>query len=114
MALDEIKKSSDAVVVIMSGPFVQRGEAAITDKWTRANVALLSGADLVLELPVIYALNTAQKFAFGAVNILNKMNVIDELCFGSECGDVDVLAHTAEILENEPAEISEKIKKKLE
>lgn len=108
--LDEIKKTADAVVVIMSGPFVQRGEVAITDKWTRAKAALLSGADLVLELPVIYALNTAQKFAFGAVDILNKMNVVDELCFGSECGDVHILTQAAEILENEPDEISEKIK----
>ncbi len=109
--LETIKKDSDAVVVIMSGPFVQRGEAAITDKWTRAMAALLSGADLVLELPVIYALNTAQKFAFGAVDILNRMNIINELSFGSECGDITALSHTAEILDNEPTEISEKIKK---
>ena len=109
--LDTIKSNSDAVIVIMSGPFVQRGEAAITDKWTRARSALLNGADLILELPVIYALNSAHEFAFGAVDILNRLNIVDELCFGSECGEISVLSDTAEILENEPAEISDKIKK---
>ena len=73
--LDTIKSNSDAVIVIMSGPFVQRGEAAITDKWTRARSALLNGADLILELPVIYALNSAHEFAFGAVDILNRLNM---------------------------------------
>lgn len=109
--LDNMKQASDAVAVIMSGPFVQRGEAAITDKWTRAEAALLNGADAVFELPVIYALNTAQSFAFGAVDILNRTNIIDELWFGSECGQIDELTAAAAILENEPKEVSEKIKK---
>lgn len=109
--LENMKQASDAVAVIMSGPFVQRGEAAITDKWTRAEAALLNGADAVFELPVIYALNTAQSFAFGAVDILNRTNIIDELWFGSECGQIDELTAAADILENEPKEVSEKIKK---
>ena len=67
--LDHVRKNCDAVIAVMSGNMVQRGDVAITDKWTRAKMALLNGADLVIELPVIYALNTAQKFAFGAVNI---------------------------------------------
>ena len=61
--IDHIKQDFDAVVCIMSGSFVQRGDIAITDKWTRAGMALDNGADLVIELPVIYSLNTAQKFA---------------------------------------------------
>lgn len=109
--LENMKQSSDAVAVIMSGPFVQRGEATITDKWTRAKAALMNGADVVFELPVIYALNTAQRFAFGAVDILNKTNVINELWFGSECGQISELIAAADILENEPKEVSEKIKK---
>lgn len=109
--LTEMKKSSDGVIVIMSGPFVQRGEAAITDKWTRAKAALENGADVVFELPVIYALNTAQKFAFGAVDVLNRTNVVDELYFGSECGEINELIKAAELLENEPEEASEKIKR---
>lgn len=107
--LEEIKKNSDAVIVIMSGPFVQRGEAAITDKWTRAKAALLNGADLVFELPVIYALNSAKEFAFGAVRLLNGTGVVDELCFGSECGDINKLVSAAKALENEPQTVSDKI-----
>ena len=109
--LENMKQASDAIAVIMSGPFVQRGEAAITDKWTRAEAALLNGADAVFELPVIYALNTAQSFAFGAVDVLNRTNIIDELWFGSECGQLDKLSAAADILENEPKEVSKKIKK---
>lgn len=108
--LEKAKEVSDAVVVIMSASFVQRGEVAITDKWTRAKAALMGGADLVLELPVIYSLNTAQKFAYGAVKILNRTGVIDSLCFGSECGDIDKLKNAAKLLFKEPPEISEKIK----
>ena len=107
--LEEIKKNSDAVIVIMSGPFVQRGEAAITDKWTRAKAALLNGADLVFELPVIYALNSAKEFAFGAVRLLDGTGVVDELCFGSECGDINKLLSAARALENEPKTVSDKI-----
>ncbi len=108
--LQKAREVSDAVVVIMSASFVQRGEVAITDKWTRAKMALMGGADLVLELPVIYSLNTAQKFAYGAVGMLNKTGVIDNLCFGSECGDVDKLKLAAKALINEPLEVSQKIK----
>ena len=108
--IDCMRKECSAVVAIMSGNMVQRGDVAITDKWTRAKMALLNGVDLVIELPSVYALNTAQKFAFGAVNILNSLNIIDELYFGSEDGDTAKLIHAAELLENEPPEISEKIK----
>lgn len=108
--LEQIKKHSDAAVVIMSGPFVQRGEAAITDKWTRARAAILNGADLVLELPVIFALASAREFASGAVNLLNKTGVINNLCFGSESGDKSALINAADIIEHEPPEISAKIK----
>jgi len=109
--IQEAKKFSDSVVVIMSGSFVQRGSIAITDKWTRAKIAAENGADLVLELPVIYSLNTAQRFAKGAVDILDKTNLINYLCFGSESGNVEELTTAAELLINEPAYVSEKIKK---
>ncbi len=108
--LQKAKEVSNAVVVIMSGSFVQRGEVAITDKWTRAKMALMGGADLVIELPVIYSLNTAQKFAYGAVEILDKTKVINKLCFGSECGDIDELKKAAKLLVSEPPQISAKIK----
>ena len=108
--IDCMRKECSAVVAIMSGNMVQRGDVAITDKWTRAKMALLNGVDIVIEHPSVYALNTAQKFAFGAVNILNSLNIIDELYFGSEDGDTAKLIHAAELLENESPEISEKIK----
>ena len=108
--LEQIKKHSDAAVVIMSGPFVQRGEAAITDKWTRARAALLNGADLVLELPVIFALASAREFASGAVSLLDRTRAIDKLCFGTESGDAEALIKAAEIIENEPPQVSGKIK----
>lgn len=103
------KIKSDATVAVMSGSFVQRGDIAAADKWTRAKYAVMGGVDLVVELPVVFALNAAQKFALGAVSLLDGMG-IDELCFGSEIGDIDALFKTAELIENEPAEISKKIK----
>ncbi len=109
--IDKIREQSDAVVVVMSGSFVQRGDAAITDKWSRAEAALLNGADLVIELPVIYALNTAQRFAQGAVSVINELGIADEICFGAETGDTARLERTAEILLNEPPEVSDKIKR---
>lgn len=108
--IDEVKKRSDAVIAVMSGGFVQRGSVAAADKWTRARAALAGGVDLVIELPVIYALNTAQKFAYGAVSVLNLLGAVSELCFGSECGDISVLSEAARILDNETREASEKIK----
>lgn len=109
--IEQAKKKADAVVVIMSGSFVQRGDIAVTDKWTRACNALSGGADLVIELPVIYSLNTAQKFAYGAIKTLESTHVIDFLCFGSECGDINTLKHIAELTAKETPEISEKIKR---
>lgn len=108
--INKIRENSDAVIALMSGSFVQRGDVAITDKWSRAEMALLNGVDLVIELPVTYALNTAQKFALGGVYILNELGIVDELCFGSESGSINELIYTAQILENEPYEVSEKIK----
>ena len=108
--LNMIKQEFDAVVCVMSGSFVQRGDAAVYDKWSRAKAALLNGADLVLELPVRFSLSSAQDFAKGAVEILDKTGVIDSLCFGSECTDIEKLIYTAEIMSNEPYAVSEKIR----
>lgn len=78
-----------AIVCLMSGNYVQRGAPAILDKTLRAKAAILSGADLVLELPLPYALSSAEGFAAGGVNILS--GFCDELCFGAECGDKETL-----------------------
>ena len=82
-----------AIVCLMSGNFVQRGAPAIFDKSFRARAAIDSGADLVLELPVTYALSSAEGFAAGGVRILS--GVCDTLCFGTENGSKDSLLSTA-------------------
>lgn len=87
-----------AVVCAMSGNFVQRGDAAVTDKWTRARTALEGGADLILELPTVWAASSAEHFAHGAVSIL-KMAGADTLSFGSESADGERLEAVAAILD---------------
>lgn len=94
---------ADHVVVLMSGDFMQRGTPAVLDKYARTKMALSHGADVVLELPCVYATASAEGFAFGAVSILNRLGIIDYLCFGSECGDLAVLDAFADILNTEPA-----------
>lgn len=81
----------DRLIVIMSGSFTQRGEPAIFSKWSRAEAAVRAGADLVLELPATYAAAGAERFAFGAVSVLNGLDLVNFLSFGSESGDVEYL-----------------------
>lgn len=85
-------------VCILSSNFVQRGEPALVHKWARAQMALSSGANLVLELPSAFSCASAEYFASGAVKILESLNCIDYLCFGSEEGNITTLERTAEIL----------------
>ena len=110
--IEESKKrtGADYCIVVMSGDFVQRGAPAITDKFTRAKSALSSGADLVLELPSYYSLGSAEYFASGAVSLLNKLGVVDHLCFGSESDNVDILSDIADILNNESDSFKRNIK----
>ena len=109
--LETVKsKTNECVVAIMSGAFVQRGGIAVTDKLTRAKAALNNGADLVLELPVTFSHNTAQRFAMGAIGTLGACGVIDTLAFGSESADTDGIENAARILADEPPEVSERIK----
>lgn len=89
-----------AVIAVMSGNFVQRGECAVLDKWSRARAALEGGADLVLELPTVYASSSAEGFARGAVGILAATGVVTHLSFGSECGDADALRQVAACLDS--------------
>lgn len=92
--------SCDGVVAVMSGHFVQRGEPALYDKWTRAKFALLGGVDLVLELPTVFATSSAEYFAFGALDVLQATGSIDTLCFGSESGCIDALTKIATHIPN--------------
>lgn len=102
--LQEAKRLTgcDYLVIVLSGDFVQRGVPALTDKFSRAQMALACGADLVLELPAPYASGSAEYFAGGAVSLLEQLGVVDFLCFGSECGDLEMLGRAAKVLAEEP------------
>lgn len=95
--IEETKRRFGAthIVAVMSGNFTQRGDVAIFDKYKRAEIALKNGVDLVIELPVAYALGSAEQFALGAVSLLQSLGCVDMLSFGSECGDIDLLHETA-------------------
>lgn len=100
---------ADAVVAVMSGHFLQRGEPALADKWARTEMALRAGCDLVLELPVAYSSQPAQWFAYGAVAVLHAAGVVDTLCFGSESGDADTLLRIADRLAEEPEAVGSEL-----
>ena len=110
--LREAKRLSgaDALLCIMSGNFVQRGEAAILDKYTRAKHALQAGADAVIELPTIFATSNAELFAKGAISILSAIPSVKTLCFGCENADKTAFKLAARYLNDEPSDVSEKIK----
>lgn len=110
--LNEAKKRSgaDAVLCVMSGNFVQRGEAAILDKFTRARHAVLAGADAVLELPTAFATSNAELFAKGAIKLLSSIPEVETLCFGTETADAELFKRAAVLLSNEPKEVSAHIK----
>ncbi len=101
--LNQQKKAlgCDGVICLMSGNFVQRGEPAICDKWARSEMALSGGADLVLELPTLYALQSAEGFAMGGVSLLTALGLSGYLCFGSESGDLLSLQKIAELGQTE-------------
>lgn len=92
------------VIAVISGNFVQRGNTSIINKWTKARMALLNGADLVIELPTIYSISSAENFAEGAIKILNSLGVVDTLSFGMEANDISTLNNIANVLYNEPKE----------
>lgn len=104
---------ADAVIVVMSGDYVQRGTPAIMPKRLRTEMALRSGASAVFELPVCYATASAQLFAEGAVSLLDKLQVVDSVCFGTECGDPEALGRVADILGSEPPEYSNRLREHL-
>ena len=102
--LEQAKKvtGSNYSVAILSGNFTQRGSSAIVDKWSRTEMALKSGVDLVIELPVLYATSSAENFADGAIRILDSLKVVDYVAFGSENSNIDILDDIAKVLHEEP------------
>ena len=113
--LREAKKNTnaDAIICVMSGNFVQRGGPAIIDKWKRTEMALNNGVDLIIELPTYYAVSSAEFFAKGSVSILHNLGIVNNLFFGSECGDVDKLTALSKILVNEDTQLKSLIKEHL-
>jgi len=113
--IEQTKKltNCDYVIAVMSGNFIQRGLPALFDKWTRARMAIENGVDIVIELPTCYATSSAELFAHGAVGIMDALNCIDILSFGSKCNDIEILKRIANILHFEPEMYKELLKKEL-
>ena len=105
--------NSDAIICVMSGHFLQRGTPAIMDKWTRTRNAIENGVDLVIELPTVYSMNSAEFFAKGSVEILNSLNIVNTLSFGSENGNIEPFLKTGKIFSDEPKEFKSLLKKHL-
>ena len=95
---------ADTAIAIMTGDYVQRGTPAIMPKYIRAEMALKCGVGAVFELPVCYSTGSAELFAMGAVSFLDSLGIVDSICFGSECNDLDGLQKIADILYEEPEE----------
>lgn len=112
--INESRRLTDAdlVVCVMSGDYVQRGEPAVIDKFSRAKMAVMSGVDLVVELPVDNCLSSAEGFADGAVDILNRLGV-SSVCFGCEAADTASLEKIADFLNNEPGDFKLMLKSRI-
>ena len=110
--LDHARNITEAqgLICVMSSNFVQRGEPAIVSKWARTQMALVSGADLVIELPTAFSCSSAEYFASGGVSILNSLGIVDYLSFGSEEGSIDALESTAEHFAYENQDFKENLK----
>lgn len=102
--LTEARKKTDAdfIIVVMSGDFMQRGTPAIINKWERTRMALSGGADLVLELPCVFATASANMFALGGVSLLARTGVVTDLCFGAETDSITDFLTLAKFLNEEP------------
>lgn len=101
---------ADYTAVVMSGSFVQRGAPAVFDKYSRTRAALLSGADLVFEMPAPFSTASAREFASYAVALFTALGAVDSICFGSECGEIEPILRAARLLNEE----SESFKKRLQ
>lgn len=107
-----VKKNlhADYIVVAASGDYVQRGEPALLDKYTRARMALSSGADLVLELPVLWSTASAELFADAGISLFEKTGCVNGICFGAESSDLALLRRIADVLADEPADLKASLK----
>lgn len=104
IAKSKEETGANYVICVISGNFVQRGNTSIINKWAKAKMALVNGADLVIELPTIYSISSAENFAEGAIKILNSLKIVDTLSFGMETKDISILNNIANVLYAEPKE----------
>lgn len=102
--LQKAKEQSGAqyCICVMSGNFVQRGNTSIVNKWKKAEMALLNGVDLVIELPTIYSVASAEGFSLGAIKLLNNLKIVDAISFGTETSDFAALNNISSIVNEEP------------
>ncbi len=107
------KTGASHTLAIMSSSFVQRGEPSIVDKWTKAKIAIENGVDLVIELPFIYSVQSAELFALGGIKTLDALNIVNYISFGSESGNLKPLLEIAKLLSHEPYEFRLKLKENL-
>jgi len=105
--------NADGIICVMSGNFMQRGIPGIIDKWKKAEMAIKNGVDLILELPLVYSISSAEHFAFGSVSLLNSLGIVDNLYFGSEEGRIDTLEDIAKTLVSEPHDYKSLLKNNL-
>ncbi len=104
IAKSKKETGAEHVIAVISGNFVQRGNTSIINKWKKARMALLNGVDLVLELPTVYSISSAENFAEGAIKIFNSLGIVDTISFGMETNDISTLNNIANVLYNEPKE----------
>lgn len=95
---------SNYTIAVISGNFTQRGSTSLIDKWSKAEMALYNGIDLVIELPVLYSISSAENFAEGSIKILDSLKIVDYISFGAEVQDIAILSKFADVLYNEPKE----------
>ncbi|MFR3919961.1 MAG: nucleotidyltransferase [Clostridia bacterium] len=103
--MQESKKNTeaDSCICVISGNFTQRGEPSIVNKWAKTYMALCCGADLVIELPTIYSISSAENFASGAIKIFDSLKIVTDISFGAECNDLATLNNIANVFYSEPA-----------
>lgn len=103
--MQESKKitEADSCICVISGNFTQRGEPSIVNKWAKTYMALCCGADLVIELPTIYSISSAENFASGAIKIFDSLKIVTDISFGTECNDLATLNNIANVFYSEPA-----------
>ena len=104
IAKSKQETGAEYVIAVISGNFVQRGNTSLINKWQKAKMALLNGVDLVIELPTIYSISSAENFAEGAIKIFNSLGIVDTISFGMETNDISTLNNIANVLYNEPKE----------